>query len=127
MIAAALIGILAGIAAGLLGVGGGILFVPALVIFMGQTQLEASATSLLAIIPVAVVGAWRQSRYGNVELKAAALLALFSPLGAVAGVLVANAVPDRALAIGFAILLAFTSYRMAKSALAPAGAPGGGG
>ncbi|MEA2151762.1 MAG: hypothetical protein QOD69_3592, partial [Solirubrobacteraceae bacterium] len=60
MIEAAVIGVAAGVVAGLLGVGGGALFVPALTIGLGLSQLDAEATSLLAIIPVALVGAWRQ-------------------------------------------------------------------
>ena len=60
VILAALIGVLAGIASGLLGIGGGILFVPALTILLGHGQVEAEATSLLAIVPVALVGSWRQ-------------------------------------------------------------------
>ena len=55
-----LVGVGAGLLAGLFGVGGGIMFVPALVFFAGLSQLEAEATSLLAIVPVAAVGAWRQ-------------------------------------------------------------------
>ena len=60
MIEAALVGILAGVVAGMLGVGGGILFVPALTIGLGLSQVEAEATSLLAVVPVALIGAWRQ-------------------------------------------------------------------
>ena len=105
MIGAALIGALGGVVAGLLGVGGGILFVPALVILLGQGQVDAEATSLLAIIPVAAVGAWRQYRYGNVRVKDGLVLGALSAAGAVAGVAVANAVPERALKVGFAVLM----------------------
>ena len=55
-----LIGFAAGVVAGLLGVGGGILFVPALTLALGLSQLDAEATSLLAIIPVSALGAYRQ-------------------------------------------------------------------
>ena len=57
---AVLIGIAAGLLSGLLGVGGGALFVPALVLVLGLDQIEAEATSLLAIVPVAAVGATPQ-------------------------------------------------------------------
>ena len=72
MILAALIGVAAGVASGLLGIGGGILFVPALTILLGLHQVEAEATSLLAIVPVALVGSWRQRAYGNLRAADAA-------------------------------------------------------
>ncbi len=105
MILAALIGVLAGIAAGMLGIGGGILFVPALTIALGLDHVEAEATSLLAIVPVALVGSWRQRRYGNLRLNDAVVIGLLSVGGAVAGVVAANALPERVLEIGFALLL----------------------
>ena len=64
--------LLGGVLAGLFGVGGGIVFVPTLVFGLGLTQLHAEASSLLAILPTAIVGSWRQQRYGNVDLRAAA-------------------------------------------------------
>ena len=66
------IGVAAGVLAGLFGVGGGILFVPTLALVLGLTQLHAEASSLLAILPTALVGTWRQRRYGNVDLRTAA-------------------------------------------------------
>lgn len=105
MIAAALIGVLAGVAAGLLGIGGGILFVPALTLFAGLAHVEAEATSLLAIVPVALVGSWRQHAYGNLRMRDAAVMGGLSAAGAVAGVALANVVPERALKIGFALLM----------------------
>ena len=76
VLAAMAVGLAAGATAGLMGIGGGILFVPALAIFLDKTQIEAEATSLLAIIPVAIVGAWRQAHYGNVRLADANLVRL---------------------------------------------------
>ena len=58
-------GVLGGAIAGLLGVGGGVVFVPGMVLFLGLDQHQAVATSLLAIIPVAVLGTVRQDRYGT--------------------------------------------------------------
>jgi len=105
MIIAAVIGVLAGIASGLLGIGGGILFVPALTILLGHGQVEAEATSLLAIVPVALVGSWRQRAYGNLRVHDAAVMGVLSVLGVLAGVALANALPERVLRIGFALLL----------------------
>jgi uncharacterized membrane protein YfcA len=119
MLAAAAVGVVAGILAGMLGVGGGSLFVPALVLFVGLGHLEAEATSLLAIVPVAAVGAWRQHRYGNVRVGDAAALGVLATGGAVAGVVVANAVPERALEIAFAGLLLYVAGRLAQRALVP--------
>ena len=65
----ALFAVVGGAVGGLLGVGGGVIFVPALVIILGDSQLEAVATSLLAIVPVAMVGTWRQYRHGNVKIR----------------------------------------------------------
>ena len=90
---------------GLLGVGGGILFGPALAIFLDHTQLHAESTSLLAIVPVALVDACRQNRYGNVRVREASIIGVLSPLGVLIGVIVSNAVSQRALELGFAVLL----------------------
>jgi uncharacterized protein len=114
---AIVIGVVTGVTAGLLGVGGGILFVPALVIFLDQTQLQAEATSLVAMIPVAVVGAWRQYNYGNVRLADAGVVATVAPLAAVVGVVVANAAPERALSIGFGVLLLIVAAQLARNSL----------
>jgi len=116
-LAAILIGLLGGAVAGLMGVGGGILFVPALVIFLDQSQVHAEATSLLAIIPVAIVGTWRQAGFGNVRLHHAAAIGLLSVLGVLAGTVVANSVPERALEIGFALLSLFIAARLVRRAL----------
>jgi uncharacterized membrane protein YfcA len=99
---AVLIGIAAGITSGMLGVGGGVLFVPGLVFFLGLSQLNAEATSLLAIIPVALVGAWSQHRYGNVRIRDGLLVAALSPLGVVGGTWLANNLPERVLELSFA-------------------------
>ena len=110
------LGFAAGMAGGLLGVGGGILFVPALVVFAHLSQLEAIATSLVAIVLVAVVGTVRQREYGNVRMRDGLVIGVLSPLGVLAGVLVANAVPERALELAFAgVQLAF-AWRLAGNA-----------
>ena len=117
MIEAVVIGLVAGVVAGLLGVGGGALFVPALTIGLGLSQLDAEATSLLAIIPVALVGAVRQRSHGNVDLRTGAVLGLVAVAGALAGVVIANAVPERGLEIGFGAFLLFVAWRLVVRAL----------
>ncbi|MGI8726130.1 MAG: sulfite exporter TauE/SafE family protein [Solirubrobacterales bacterium] len=124
VVAAVLLGLVGGAVGGLLGVGGGVLFVPALALFLGASQIEAEATSLLAIVPVAMLGSWRQHRHGNLRTREALLLGALAMPGVAAGVVIANAVPERTLEIGFACLLLFVSYRLAQRALAAGEADG---
>ena len=111
-LAAVALGVLAGIAAGLLGVGGGILFVPTL-LALGLDQRQAEATSLLAILPTVAAGTWSQSRYGNVRWRAALVLGLTSVGGVLGGGLIAEALPEHALRRLFAILLLFVAVQLA--------------
>ena len=117
LLGAAAIGFVAGAVSGMLGVGGGILFVPALVVLLGLNHVDAEATSLLAIVPVSAVGAWRQSRYGNLRPRDGLLLGALAVPGAIGGVALANILPDRALKIGFSLLLLFAAAQLVKSAL----------
>jgi uncharacterized membrane protein YfcA len=104
------IGFAAGITGGLLGVGGGILFVPGLVIFLDEPQLQALSTSLVAVVMVSVVGTWRQRNYGNVRLRDGVIVGVLSPLGVVAGAVLANALPERALELSFAAVQLYFAY-----------------
>jgi uncharacterized protein len=115
--AAAAVGFLGGMTGGLLGVGGGVMFVPALVFFLGLSQLAGEATSLLAIVPVALLGTWRQHRYGNVRLREGLLVGALSVPGVLLGAVVANAVPQRTLELGFAALQLFFAVGLARRAL----------
>jgi uncharacterized protein len=124
MIGAIAIGFAAGIVAGLLGVGGGVLFVPGLVLFLGLDQHQAEATSLLAIIPVAIVGTYRQDRYGNVRRPDALLLGLLSVAGAAGGVALANALSGAFLRDAFAALMVIVAAQLVRRTLrAPAREP----
>jgi uncharacterized protein len=107
-----LLGVAAGAVAGLFGVGGGVIFVPTLTLVLGLGQLEAEATSLLAIIPVAALGSWRQTRAGTVRWRDATVMGLVSVGTAVAGALIADAAPERALRAGFAVLLVATAIQL---------------
>jgi uncharacterized membrane protein YfcA len=95
--------------------------VPALVIFLDLTQVDAEATSLLAIVPVAAVGAWRQHRYGNLRLGDALLVGVLAIPGAIVGVAVVNAIPERAVEISFAALQYYVAWTFVRRALKPAG------
>jgi uncharacterized protein len=108
------LGFAAGMAGGLVGVGGGILFVPALVVFGGESQLGAVATSLVAVTVMAVVGAARQRRYGNIRLREGLVIGGLAPIGVIAGVILANALPDRALELGFAGVQLVFAWQLVK-------------
>jgi uncharacterized membrane protein YfcA len=117
VIEAIVIGVAAGVVAGLLGVGGGALFVPALTLGLGLGQLDAEATSLLAIIPVALVGAWRQHGRGKADLRTGFTLGVLASGGAVAGAAGANVVPQRGLEIGFGVFLLAVAAALVRRAL----------
>ncbi len=114
---AALIAVAGGLAGGLVGVGGGVLFVPALTIFLGLSQVQGESTSLLMIVLVALVGTIRQNGYGNVNLRDAAVIGALSPLGVLIGVVVANEVPQRLLELSFAALVLFIAFELVRRSL----------
>jgi uncharacterized membrane protein YfcA len=90
--------------------------VPALVLFADQSQLDAEATSLVAIVLVSLVGTWRQRGYGNVRLRNGLLVGLLSPLGVLLGVALANAVSERVLELSFAGVRSLFAWQLAKKA-----------
>lgn len=114
-----IVGFFAGTVSGLFGVGGGVVFVPALVFIFGMPQVEANATSLLAIVPVAMVGSFRQNRYGNVAVREGLWIGIVSLPAAVLAAYVANQLPERALQILFVLLALYVAFRMGRRALTP--------
>jgi uncharacterized protein len=117
-VAAVALGVVAGVLAGMFGVGGGILFVPTL-LALGLSQLHAEATSLLAILPTVLVGAWRQHRHGNVDWRAALLIGLGSVAGVEGGVQAAKALPEDILRRLFAVFMLFVAANLAWRAFRP--------
>jgi uncharacterized membrane protein YfcA len=113
---AALICMAGGFTGGIVGVGGGVLFVPALTIFIGLSQVEGESTSLLMIVIVALIGAFRQNSYGNVNVRNAIVIGALSPLGVLIGVGIANHVSERVLQLSFAALALFIAYRLIQRA-----------
>jgi hypothetical protein len=111
------LGFAAGVTGGMLGVGGGIIFVPTLVFFLDQGQLDALSTSLLAIVPVAMLGAWRQWGYGNLRVRDGLMVALLAPPGVLLGTTLANVLSERALELSFAGLQLFFAVNLARRAL----------
>lgn len=112
IVAAVSLGLAAGVLSGMFGVGGGILFVPTLVA-LGLGQVEAAATSLLAIVPTAATGVIRQRASGNVRLKPALVIGVASILGAEVGVRIAKAVDESFLRRAFGVLLLAVAVQLA--------------
>ena len=117
IVLAVCLGLLAGVMSGLLGVGGGLLFVP-LLVALGLGQVEAAGTSLLAIIPTAAVGALRQSRYGNLRVRPALVIGISSIVGVEVGVRLATSVPEHVLRRLFGVLLIAIAVQLAWRARA---------
>jgi uncharacterized protein len=123
IVLALVLGFAAGMLAGLFGVGGGILFVPTLIVLFGLGQVEAQATSLLAILPTVAAGTWRQHGYTNVRWRAAAVMGTTAIVGVELGVLAAKALPEATLRRLFGVLViavaAQLAWRARRSILAP--------
>lgn len=117
VILAAALGLAGGVTGGLLGVGGGVIFVPALALVLGLDQVDAEATSLLAVIAVGVAGAWRQYGYGNVRPRDGALMGLLSVAGVAGGVGLANVLPERTLQLLFAVVMLYFALSLFRRAL----------
>jgi uncharacterized membrane protein YfcA len=114
--AAICLGLAAGVLSGVFGVGGGILFVPTLLL-LGLGQVEAGATSLLAIVPTAATGALRQRSYGNLRVRAAVIIGAVSILGAELGVQIATRVDEEVIRRAFGVLLLLVAARLALGVL----------
>ena len=115
IVGAIAMGFVAGMIAGVFGVGGGVVFVPGLVILLGLSQVDAEATSLLAIVPVALVGAYRQNGYGNLRLRDGILVGALAVPFAGLGVVIVNAVPERAIELGFAALIVYVAIGLLRA------------
>ena len=109
-------GLVGGAMAGMLGVGGGIVFVPALTLGLGLGQLTAEATSLAAIVPVVAVGSFRQNRDGLVHWPSAAILGGCSLVGVLIGAEIALDLPESTLRRAFAAFLVVSAIQMALRA-----------
>lgn len=106
------VGVLAGILAGMFGVGGGFLMVPLYVLWMGLDQRRSHATSLAAVLPIAVAGAIGYSTSDHVDWNAAVALLAGSIFGALYGVKLLSQVSLKFLQLGFAALLYLSAMRL---------------
>ena len=111
-IIAIVLGVAGGFVAALAGVGGGIIFVPALALVLGLTQVVAEATSLLAIVPVAILGTWQQRRTGDVHLRDALIIGIGSVVTAILAAVVADRLPEDILRWMFIALMVIVALRI---------------
>ncbi len=109
------IGLSAGLLAGLLGIGGGVVIVPAMVLLAGFDQHVAQGTSLLVIIPSAILGSVTHYRHGRFTVRDAALLAAGGVIGALAGSVTALSLDEGLLRRLFAVLILVVAVRLLLS------------
>lgn len=108
-----IIGLAAGVLGGLLGIGGAVIIIPALVFALGYSQLEAQGTTLLMlVVPVGLMAAWQYYRTGYVDVKAAIILAITFFIGSYLGARFANHVPADILRKAFAVMLIVIALKM---------------
>jgi len=107
-----LLGFVAGFLGGALGVGGGIIIVPALVLLLKQPYQTAVGTSLMVIIPIAIAGAWRHYTLGNTNINLAAVMTIGGVLGAVGGATIIQYVPEVWAKRAFAVFLIYVAVRL---------------
>ena len=108
----AAIGTAGGIFSGLLGVGGGSVIVPLLIIWLGYGPREATGTSLMAIVVIAAVAVTLQAFYGNVDPPNAALVGVPAIAGAFAGTALQQRIPERLISVLFAVLLVVITFEL---------------
>jgi uncharacterized membrane protein YfcA len=116
LVVTAAVGVAAGVLSALFGVGGGIVFVPALTLGLGLGQLDAEATSLAAMVPVVIVGATRQARAGLVDGGAALVVGLVSVVGVLIGAQLASSLSDQTLRRAFGVFLLLVAAQLAWKA-----------
>jgi uncharacterized membrane protein YfcA len=115
MVKLAVIGTVGGAFSGLLGVGGGSVIVPLLIVWLGYGAREATGTSMMAIVVIAAVAVSLQAVYGNVDPPNAALVGLPAIGGAIAGTALQQRIPERAIALLFAGLLVIIAVKLIVS------------
>ena len=116
VVALVALGLVTGVLSGMLGIGGGVFIVPALMLGFGVGDLIAKGTSLLMIIPTSVVGTIANVRRGNTDLKAAAIIGGLSVPASIGGAALAWSVPPMLGSILFALLLVYCAVQLAWSA-----------
>jgi uncharacterized membrane protein YfcA len=113
------VGFVSGVLAGLLGIGGGIIMVPALMLLGGASAVLAKGTSLAAIVPTGIIGTWRNRTSANVDVRVGLVVGVAGATTAVLGGVIAENLPERAAAISFATLMVVVCIRLVLSQLRP--------
>lgn len=111
------VGVVAGVLSGLLGVGGGVIVVPALLLLFGVGDLVAKGTSLLMMIPTAIVGTVANARRGHVDVRAAAVIGCLAIVASLGGAALAAVIPPLLGSILFAILLVYSAAQLTWNTL----------
>jgi uncharacterized membrane protein YfcA len=111
-----LTGFVAGVLAGLLGIGGGVVMVPAMMLVLGLAPVVAKGTSLAVIVPTAIIGTWRNRRNLNVDIRASVIVGLAGAGTAVVGGVIADRMPDQLSNLLFAALLVYMAVRLLREA-----------
>ena len=109
------IGTAAGAFSGMFGVGGGTVIVPLLILWLAYGEREAAGTSLAAIAVIALLAAFAQGTYGNVDLAEAALVGIPAVGGVIAGTAVQQRLPERVISLVFALLLVVVAVELLLS------------
>jgi hypothetical protein len=108
-----ILGIIAGVLSGLVGIGGGVIIVPALVFLFGMSQYSAQGTTVaMLVLPVGVLAAWVYFRQGYVNIPAAALLAAGFFLGSLAGARIAVSISATTLERAFGAMIILIGLKM---------------
>lgn len=108
-----LIGLAAGMLSGLVGVGGGIIVVPALVFFVGFSQIQAQGTSLgLLLLPVGIFAVMNYYQKGHIDVKVVGIMALAFVVGGWLGSRLALSIPEITVKRIFAVILFYTAFKM---------------
>lgn len=108
----AALGLVAGIASGCFGIGGGALIVPALTLWFKVPYTVAIGTSLALIIPISLAGAFTHQKFGNLDWRIFTACAIAGVIGAVGGSLLIQKVPELYARRGFAIFLLYAAWRL---------------
>lgn len=106
------IGFATGVLAGLLGIGGGVVMVPAMVVFFSEPSVVAKGTSVAVIIPTSIMGSWRNWKANNIDMKVAAIVGMSGIVSAVAGGFIADVMSEDLSNVLFATLIVIVAIRM---------------
>jgi uncharacterized membrane protein YfcA len=111
-IALVFIGLITGTLAGLLGIGGGVVMVPAMAVFFNELSVVAKGTSVAVIIPTSIMGTWRNWKADNIDLRVAAIVGVSGIISAIAGATIADHMAQDLSNILFASLVLIVAIRM---------------